>query len=35
MEILMKNLIWPALAAEANFRNICLLLTFRKCVETS
>ena len=25
MGILLKKLVWPALAAEANFRNICLL----------
>ena len=35
MEILLKKLVWPALAAEANFRNNCLLGTFRTCVETS
>ena len=35
MEILLKKLVWPALAAEANFRNICLLSTSRTCVETS
>ena len=35
MEILLKKLVWPALAAEANFRNICMLGTFRTCVETS
>ena len=35
MEILLKKLVWPALAAEANFRNICLLGTSRTCVETS
>ena len=28
-------MVWPALAAEANFPNICLLGTFRTCVETS
>ena len=27
--------VFPALAAEANFRNICLLSTSRTCVETS
>ena len=35
VEILLKKLVWPGLAAEANFRNICLLGTFRTCVETS
>ena len=30
MEILLKKLVWPALAAEANFRNICLLGTDNK-----
>ena len=35
MEIQLKNLVWPGLAAEANFRNICLLGTSRTCVETS
>ena len=35
MEILLKKLVWPALVAEANFRNTCLLGTFRTCVETS
>ena len=35
MEILLKKLFWPALAAEANFPNICLLGTFRTCVETT
>ena len=31
----MKKLVWLALAAEANFHNICLLSTSRTCVETS
>ena len=35
MEILLKKLVWPALAAEANFRNICLLGTFRTCVRNN
>ena len=35
MKILLKKLVWPALAAEANFLNICLLGTFRTGVETS
>ena len=35
VEILLKKLAWPALAAEANFRNICLRGTFRTRVETS
>ena len=35
VEILLKKLLWPGLAAEANFRNICLLGTSRTCVETS
>ena len=34
VEILLKKLVWPALAAEANFRNICLLSTSRTCVES-
>ena len=32
MEILLKKLIWLGLAAEAIFRNICLLSTSRPCV---
>ena len=35
VEILLKNLVWPALTADANFRNICLLSTSRTCLETS
>ena len=35
VEILLKKLVWPALAAEANYRIICLLSTSRTCVETS
>ena len=35
VEIVLKKLVWPGLAAEANFRNICLLGTSRTCVETS
>ena len=31
MEILLKKHTWPALAAEANFRNICLLGKFHMC----
>ena len=35
MKILFKKLVWPGLAAEAKFGNICLLGTSRTCVETS
>ena len=35
VEILLEKLVWPALAADANFRNMCLLGTFRTCVKTS
>ena len=35
MEILLKKLVWPGLAAKVNFRNICLLNTFRTSVKTS
>ena len=29
VESLLEQLVWPAVVAEANFRNICMLSTYR------
>ena len=35
MEILLKKLVWPGLAVEANFLNICLLGTSCRRIDES